>query len=120
MDSTESLTTRQLIETLIVENRIKVAAVHESIETVAGDVSSLAKILRDGNGTPPITVRMALVEKLASDTAIVVRDMDEQREKTKETATARRWQIVLMFATTILSCIGTIIAAITAAGLKHP
>ncbi len=79
----------------IVERMERIEAL---VEGVAQDISSISKILIVGNGQPALTVKVAILEQQ-------LRDMSED----KNSRDGRRWQLLLVFGTCIVSLLTAII-----------
>lgn len=115
MEASELQNLTSLIEQIGEDSKGRTDALQSLVEGVARDVTSLAKILTVGNGQPPITVRMALVEKLSSDAMIQITRLREEIETKRETVIGRRWQLYLVFGT----CVVSLLTAILPHLLKH-
>jgi hypothetical protein len=98
----------------IVDSRIE--SVQTAVESVAEEVASLSKVLIVGNGQPPLTVRVALVESYARDTRKAVDDLIARIDQRQTTRDAKNWQLWLLTISTIATLIITVIGIF----LKHP
>lgn len=80
-------TTTELIQSLsteIKDNAIELAIIKADLTNVTGDVRTLSKILREGNGTAPVLSRIAVLETSAAQMATSLTSMQGDVEKAKQ------------------------------------
>jgi predicted PurR-regulated permease PerM len=107
-----------MIEVMNADNKDRISSLHTVVDNIAKDVSSLSKILRDGNGQPPLLTRVALVEQSTQDATKDVHELREDVEAQKSTASTRTFQTVTTVVSSLISIIMMILMALVVAGLK--
>ena len=79
-------TTTELIQSLsseIKENAIDVAIMKADLTNLNGDVRSLSKILKEGNGTAPVLSRIAVLESSSKQIGETISNLDKDVKETK-------------------------------------
>ena len=79
-------TTTELIQSLsseIKENAIDVAIMKSDLTNLNGDVRSLSKILKEGNGTAPVLSRIAVLENSSKQLVETLNGLDKDVKETK-------------------------------------
>lgn len=79
-------TTTDLIKGLsheLKENSIELAIIKTDLNNVIGDVNTLSKILKDGNGEAPVLSRIAVIENTIDQTNKSIDDINQGNERVK-------------------------------------
>lgn len=89
----------------------RIETIQATVEGMNQTVEALSKVLIIGNGQPPLTVRVALVE---SESRSYRREVEELKA-TLEAKANRNWQSVMVIVASGLSLVTALITAL----LKH-
>ena len=89
-----------------------VAEIRRDMQTATVNLTSLTRIIRDGNGQQPLTVRVALLEKAQADVANVLREVRAALDQRAVEGDKGRWQLLTMVVTGLLALIASTISAL--------
>ena len=83
-----------ILETFIEETqdcKVVIARIETEIGRLKEDISSLNKTIRDGNGQPPLTTRIAVVEEKIAEVKEKIESMETESAEEKRV----RWEFLL-------------------------
>ena len=83
-----------ILETFIEETqdcKVVIARIETEIGRLKEDISSLNRTIRDGNGRPPLTTRIAVVEEKIAEVKEKIESMETESAEEKRV----RWEFLL-------------------------
>ena len=88
--------------------KIVIGKIESEISQLKSDLGYLNKVIRDGNGQPPIMTRIALLEKEVLDT----KEELAKAEEAEETSKKIRWEIFVAAVPGLLALIASLMGGL--------
>lgn len=93
---------------------VSMALMERSIRALEGEVASLARAVKDGNGRPSLLERSALMEKAVGEMATSHKELRALMEARSGEEAKGKWQMIVVVVTGILSLVSAVITALLA------
>jgi hypothetical protein len=98
---------------------LSVAEIRRDVQDLTRDVQSLTrnldtvlKIIRDGNGQPPLLIRVTLMERTIADFTATLTDVRKALEIRSIEETKGKWNLVAVIITGLLALMSATVSAI--------
>lgn len=89
-----------------------IAEIRRDLQDASRDLASLTRIIRDGNGRPPLTERVALLERTVGDVNLTLQDVRGALKSTMTEDNKGRWGLVGIIIAGLLSLAATVLSAL--------
>lgn len=89
-----------------------IAEIRRDLQDASRDLASLTRIIRDGNGRPPLTERVALLERTVGDVNSTLQDVRVALKNTTAEDNKGRWGLVGIIVAGLLSLMAAVLSAI--------